>query len=247
MSHFKFFVMNTKNWNSLLTIWLIAFSLTAVSCIAHIRGNGNVVKEDRHLSNFEEISVSTGIEVLLAQDSFEKVVVEADENIQKILKTEVTGGKLKIYLEEGVLHAKKMKVYVTVKQLKALEASAGSEVNTGNKINAENLRVHASSGADVSMEVSCNNLSSDSSSGSNLKISGTTQSFTANSSSGAGLHAADLVSENGNLSASSGAHMSAKVTKELKAHASSGASINVSGNPSSKDTDSSSGGSVHIQ
>src|SRR5665647_369999 len=112
-----------KNWTNLMAIWLLVFSLTAVSCIAHIHGNGKVVKEERSVSNFEEISVSTGIEVVLNQDTFEKVVVEADENIQKILKTEVTGGKLKIYLEEGVNYAKKMKVYVTLKQLKALSAS----------------------------------------------------------------------------------------------------------------------------
>lgn len=239
--------MSTKNWNGFLTLWLIAFSLTAVSCIAHIHGNGNVVKEDRNLSNFEAISVSTGIEVLVSQDAFEKVVVEADENIQKILKTEVKGGKLKIYLEEGVLHAKKMKVYVTLKQLKALEASSGSEVNSGNKINSENLRIDTSSGSDVNLEVSCNHLITDSSSGSNLKISGTAQSFTANSSSGSGIHASGLVSERGTLTSSSGSQMDAQVTKELVANASSGSGITVSGNPSSRNTNSSSGGSVHIK
>jgi len=233
-----------KNWTNLMAIWLMVFSLIAVSCIAHIHGNGKVVKEERSVSNFEEISVSTGIEVVLNQDSFEKVVVEADENIQKILKTEVTGGKLKIYLEEGVNYAKKMKVYVTLKQLKALSASSGSEVKTDNKINSESLQISSSSGSEVTMEVSCNMLSLDSSSGSELTVSGTSASVKAESSSGSELHASKLVAEKGEASSSSGSGLEVNTTKEIKAHASSGANITVYGNPAVRDTNSSSGGDV---
>ena len=172
-----------KNLRGLSALLLISFTLTAFSCIAHIHGNGKVVKEERNISGFEEISASTGLEVVLNQDSFEKVVVEADENIQKILKTEVSGGKLKIYLEEGVNYAKKMKVYVTLKQIKSLSASAGSEVKSENKINAENLKIHASSGSEVTMEVNCTMVSASSSSGSELNVSGTAQSIKADCSS----------------------------------------------------------------
>jgi hypothetical protein len=236
-----------NNWRSLMAIWLVAFSLIAVSCIAHIHGNGKVVKEERSVSGFDQISASTGIEVALTQDSFEKVVVEADENIQKILKTEVTGGKLKIYLEEGVNYAKKMKVFVTLKQLKELEASAGAEVKSENLIKSESLKINSSSGSDVTMEVGCTMVSLDSSSGSQMNVSGTTQSVKAGCSSGANLDASKLVAENGDVSASSGADMDVHVTKDLKAHASSGAGITVYGNPTTRDTNSSSGGDVNYK
>jgi hypothetical protein len=236
-----------KNWNRLMVVWLVAFSLTAVSCIAHIHGNGKVVKEERAVSGFDEISVSTGIEVVVNQDSFEKVVVEADENIQKILKTEVSGSKLKVYLEEGVNYAKKMKVYVTVKQLKSLEASAGSEVKTEGKINADNLKIHSSSGSEVHMEVACNFVSADSSSGSELTVSGTAVSVKAESSSGSELHASKLIAEKGEASSSSGSDLEVHATKEIKAHASSGANVTVYGNPAIRDTNSSSGGDVDFK
>ena len=226
---------------------LVSFSLSVGSCIPHIRGNGNVVKEERSVNNFESISVSSGIELLINQDSFEKVVVEADENIMKILRTEVKGGKLKIFMEEGVLHAKKMKVYVTLKTLKSLECSSGSETKTDNKITTENLTVHASSGSGVNVEISCSRLKAESNSGSNLKISGTAQFISADSSSGSELNTSNLVAETGEASASSGANLKIHVTKEIKAHCSSGAQIDVSGNPTTRDTDSSSGGSIHFR
>ena len=90
--------MNKKFQCSLMILWLATFLLTAASCIGHVNGNGKVVKEVRNVSGFDAISVNNGIELLVSQDTFEKVVVEADENIQKILRTEVKDGKLKIFL-----------------------------------------------------------------------------------------------------------------------------------------------------
>jgi hypothetical protein len=239
--------MKRKVWNSLIILLLTTLSFSTISCIPHLRGNGKVVKVERNISNFKAIEVSNGIDLSITQDSFEKVVVETDENIQKILKTEVEGEMLKIYLEEGVLHAKKLNVYVTLKQLKALDTSSGADAKSTGKINAEDLKINSSSGSEAKMEVSCQHLTARSSSGSNIKLSGTAQYLTADSSSGSEINGSSLVAEKADLSASSGADIDVQVTRELKAHASSGAGINVSGSPSVKETNSSSGGSVHIR
>lgn len=239
--------MNRKIWISSLFLFFVISSFTVGSCIPHIHGNGKIVKEERNLSNFEALEVSNGIEVLVSQDSFEKVVVEVDENILKILKTQVSGGTLKIYLEENILHAKRLRVYVTLKQLKSVQTDSGSEVKSTGKISCGNLKIDSSSGSGVNMEVNATILNAESSSGSSIKISGSAVSFRGNSSSGSGIHASALVAENGNLSASSGASINVQVTKDLKAHANSGAGITVLGNPQTRNTDSSSGGSVHIK
>ncbi len=244
MYHFKHLMMNKKIQLGLMVISLIAISISAVSCFAHVNGNGKVVKEDRNIAGFEAITVNNGIDVLVSQDTFEKVVVEADENIQKILRTEVRDGKLKIFLEEGVNEAKRMKVYVTVKQLNTLDAGSGSEVKSGNQIKAEKMKIHSSSGSDVTMEINCNEASLESSSGSDLTVSGTVQSLKAGSSSGSDLNASKLIAEKGDVSASSGSDLSVHVTKELKAHASSGSDITVHGNPALRDSNSSSGGDI---
>jgi hypothetical protein len=239
--------MNIKFRNSLMAILLAAITLSAVSCIPHFRGNGNVVKEERKVSDFEALEVSTGVEVLVTQDSIEKIVVEVDSNLLKILKTRVESGTLKIYLEEGILHAKSLRVYVTLKQLRSVETGSGSNVKSENKINAEKLKLSTSSGSGIKMEVNCGKLTAESSSGSHLTVSGTAQSLNADTSSGSGIDASELVAEKGDLSASSGSHLKAQVTKEVKADASSGAGITVAGNPAVRNTDNSSGGSVHFK
>ncbi|MCE1200000.1 MAG: DUF2807 domain-containing protein [Marinilabiliales bacterium] len=239
--------MNVKIRKSVTVFLLIAASLSTISCIPHIRGNGKVVSQDRNLSGFDAIKVSSGIELVMNQDNTEKVVVEADENIQPILKTEVRGSELRIYMEESILHAKKMKVYVTLKQLKSLHASSGSEAKSTGPINSDELRIDASSGSEVHMEVVCKSISLSSSSGSELNVSGTTQSVYAESSSGSDLKASHLIAEKGNVTSSSGAELTINITKDVQAHASSGAEITVLGNPASRNSDSSSGGEVHFR
>ena len=90
-------------------------------------------------------------------------------------------------------------------------------------------------------------VSLDSSSGSQMNVSGTAQSLKASCSSGANLNASKLVSDKADVSASSGADLDVHVTKDLKAHASSGAGITVYGNPTTRDTNSSSGGDVNYK
>jgi hypothetical protein len=243
----KTFIMQRKFHYTLMAMWLTVFALTADSCFAHVRGNGKVVKEERNISGFDAITVSNGIDVLISQDTFEKVVVEADENIQKILKTEVKEGKLKIYLDESVYNAEKMKVWVTLKQLKSLEGNSGADVRSTGRINAESLKINASSGSDVKMEVNCGQLMLDSSSGSDLTVSGIAALLKASASSGSDLNAAKLVAEKGEVSASSGSDLDATVTKEVKAHASSGADVTVYGKPAIRDTNRSSGGEVNYR
>jgi hypothetical protein len=138
-------------------------------------------------------------------------------------------------------------VYVTFKELNNLEAGSGSRIKTETKVQAGELKVSVSSGSSIKAELECSNLEVRSSSGSSGTISGSATSFTAEGSSGSSLNASDLKAEKGDVSVSSGSSMSVQVTKEIRAHASSGGHISVTGNPSVRDTDSSSGGSVHFK
>jgi len=239
--------MNKKHWFSFSILWILACTVSAASCLAQINGNGKVVKETRQLSGFKAISVKTAINLLVSQGAEEKVVVETDENILPYLMTIVKDGKLDIFIKGNVNNSKEMKVYVTVKQLNELDASSAAKVKSEGKLESEDLRISASSGSAVEIGVICKNLEIKSSSGSASVLTGSATSLRAESSSGSALVTSDLKAEKGELDASSGAALVVHVTREVRAHASSGGQISISGNPSSRDTDSSSGGSVSFK
>jgi len=94
--------------------------VTTTSCFIEgmtgIKGNGNIVSEDRNLnSEFDVIKVQQGINLFLTQSNTTKLSVEADENILDLLITEVKNNELKVYFEKNVYRAKARNVYLSKK------------------------------------------------------------------------------------------------------------------------------------
>ena len=204
--------------------------------------------EIRNVKDFNAIKVSTGIDLYLTMGETEEVKVVADGEIIDKLITEVNDGTLKIYVKQNIgwnnWGNKSRKVYVSVKELKKLDVSSGSDVNSQNTLNGESLEVKVSSGSDVNLDIHYKNFSVDTSSGSDAKIIGKTKNFEAEASSGSDIKAQDLESVICKVSVSSGSDATVSVTDELYAKASSGGDIRYYGNPQIKDINESSGGDV---
>jgi hypothetical protein len=224
---------------------LFAITSCNLDYISGIKGNNNVVSEDRTISSdFEAIKVQQGITLHLTQGNSTDISVEADENIIDLLITEVKNNELKIYFEKNVYRAKARNVFLTTKNIEAISTSSGAEVIAENTIQTNSLDLDSSSGSSIKIAVNSENIKSESSSGAHIKIKGKTTNFSASSSSGSSINANDLESENSVATASSGANINLNVSGKLTANASSGGGINYKGSPAEVDKNSSSGGSV---
>ena len=198
--------------------------------------------------SFNGIDVSSGIDLYIRMGDTEEVKIVADDDIIEKIITEVEGGVLKIYVKQNNWFNwsgnEKRKAYVTVKELKKVHASAGSDVKSENTLKGDDLEVSASSGSDLTLDVFYKNLKVDTSSGSDANLSGKVKYLTASSSSGSDLDARNLESVICKVSVSSGSDATVNVSEELEASASSGGDIDYYGNPSVKNIDESSGGDV---
>lgn len=208
-------------------------------------------KQNRNVRNFNAISVSTGIDLLLKMGEKEMVRIEADDSIIDEIITEVRGGTLHIYKKSNNWfnifnwrRTNQVKAYVTVTNLQKIDASAGSDVKSENTLNGERLDIKASSGSNVFLNVIYKDVLLNASSGSDIKMSGKAKTVEANASSGADINARELDAVIGRASASSGADVEVNATGEIYARASSGADIKYYGNPEIKNIEKSSGGDV---
>lgn len=221
---------------------LLAFLLFAQVALAQ------VVREDRKVSSYDGVKVSTGIEVYIRQGSSQSVTVEADEDDIEDLMTEVKGGILNIYFENKSSFwnwdQRSGKVFVTVTEIKLITSSSGSDVIGETVLVSDYLEVESSSGSDLKLHVKVKTLKAESSSGSDMELSGEAEFFEASSSSGSDLEAIDLTARKAKLRASSGSDLSANVTEDIEADASSGSDITYSGRPQYVNIDESSGGDV---
>lgn len=233
-----------KRYRIPLFMMFLTSSLLLASCLFGIRGSGKVVKSERQVEQFEAISASAGIEVILLQDSIIKVVVEADDNLQPIIKTEVSNGELRIFPQKPISYALAKRVFVSFKTLHSVEASSGSDIKSKMALKLELLNLSASSGASINLKLLVNKLSVEGSSGGNIDLSGSAESMDVDGSSGANIRMSEVQSKMVNAGASSGANLKIFASEKIVAKASSGGGISVEGNPKERNIEKSSGGDI---
>lgn len=237
--------MKTRN-----TLAAIGLALLLSACNFNINtgenGNGNVVTQERNVTeDFTEVRGSAGLDVYLTQGDENKIVVEADENLQQYIEADIEGGKLHITTSENIGRSKAKKVYVTYKELNTVEASSGADVTGNSVIKSENLSLKSSSGAQLNVEIFAKNLSAKTSSGADLIVSGKASSLKADASSGSELNAKELLVIDCNAEASSGAEITVNVKDKLETNVSSGGEVNYYGNPVSVNSNESHSGNVN--
>ncbi|MCH3884686.1 head GIN domain-containing protein [Tenacibaculum aquimarinum] len=234
--------------SKIITLFVLA-TLT-VSCAGNmfnsVSGNRNVKTENRKIQdNFSVVKVSTGIDLYITQGNEVSLVVEADENLHDIIKTEVNeNGKLSIYSEKNIWKAKARKVHLTLTNIEELIATSGSDVYTENTIKATNFKVSVTSGADAKIEVDAENVESNATSGADLSISGSTTKHTSSATSGSSIYAFGLKSKQTNASVTSGADIDVYASESIDARATSGGDIDYKGNPTNVNKKETSGGDV---
>lgn len=237
--------MKTFTKITVLLVILFTTSSCFIEGLTGIRGNRNVVSEDRTISsNFDVIKVQQGIHLYLTQDSSTDIKVEADENIIDLLITEVKNNELKVYFEKNVYKAKARNVYLSTDDISKIKTSSGAYVKSENTLQVSFLDLESSSGSSIKVYVNADEVISSSSSGADIEIFGRTKSFSARASSGSSIDADELETIDAYAKASSGANINVNVSGNLTAKASSGGDIDYEGNPNDVDKNTSSGGSV---
>ena len=137
--------MKNQKINYLVSFSLVfgmLFLLTSSCTYAYkgIKGNGNVVKQERDVSSFSGIEVGGAFRVYLTQGSSEKLVVEADENLLEVIETEVKGSTLKIRTTEDIRDSKELNIYITFKNLEEPDISGACQMTGENKFKYNKAR-----------------------------------------------------------------------------------------------------------
>jgi len=232
---------------TLLKISAVLFLfISTTSCTFNgVKGNGDVITKNRKISNdFTKIKVSRGLDVYITKNSKVSLVVEADENLHDLIKTEVKNGTLIITSEKNIWRAKSKKIHLSVENLNEILVSSGAEVYSENTLDYDDLKVTATSGSEATLRLNVNNLVSKSSSGADIKLSGKAIDFDVSASSGSDILAYNLEAKNIIAKASSGSDIKVFATGSFDGTATSGADIRYKGKPKIVQKNSNSGGSI---
>lgn len=196
------------------------------------RGNGNVIKQERSVPAFKAIRISGAFDIILSQGTTQSIIVEADDNLMSIIKTEVKGEELIIENTKPIHNSRSLKVYVTFKELKKIDISGAVDLETSGKLTMDELSIDGSGASDSKMELDVKKLDIDCSGGSKLKFSGTATNVTMDVSGAVDIYAYGLLTESFHLDISGAGNAEINVSKELNVEISGAASVHYKGNPS---------------
>jgi len=198
--------------------------------------------------SFNNITLSGGIDLYLSQYDNEAVAVSASSaEYRNNIKTVVENNTLKIYFDgakQWNTGNKKLKVYVSFKQLEKIQASGACNVQIAGMLQVPTLVLVLSGSCDFKGAVKVGTLAIELSGASDARISGTSTLLTIQSSGASDLKAYDLVTDVCNAKASGASDINITVNKELNAHASGASDIHYKGNAVIKDMHSSGSSSV---
>jgi len=151
----------------LIIIILIACSLTRLVFLAACngnstfgkKGNGHVLAEDRKVQPFTKLSIEGVFPIEVQQDGgTEWVKVETDENLQEYITVTNHGTELKVEMKDkpAIRKSTKMKVYVNVKDLKALNFNSVGELTTKGTLKLDGIEINTESVGKMNLGIDAN-------------------------------------------------------------------------------------------
>lgn len=230
-----------------IIVTLVALFFGSCSNINSITGSGKVTTEKRAIEgDFKTVEVNNAIDLVIEQSDKTEIVVEADDNLQKEITTNVENGVLIISCKfSNFNNVSSKKVVVKMPVIEGLEATSASTITSKNILKGDNISLSSSSASSINVTTEYESIQIESSSGSNQSVNGKVIHLETSASSGGIIDASKLLANEIDANASSGGSIQVHPLVSLKADASSGGNINYNGTPKSIQKEEHSGGSVN--
>jgi len=135
-----------------LLITISLFCLAASAQKAKIKGDKNVVTDDRSFGYFTKLEVNDKIKLTLKQSKSTKLVIEADENLHDVIDSDFENGALVLSLNKRIKSSKRFNLTLFVDDLDFIELNDDSELIGGEEFNFFDLEVVLNDKSDLKME-----------------------------------------------------------------------------------------------
>lgn len=196
------------------------------------RGSGNVITEERDVSDFDRLNL-TGIgEVILTQGDLEELRIEAEDNLIPLLKTEVRNGTLHIgFTRRSVIPTEPVRFYLTMRDIRGLNTSGVSSLNAG-KIETDRLEVAISGTGNMDIdELTAEQLTIHVSGAGNFYAEGSADSQKVVLSGAGNYDGEDLESQEADITISGFGNVTVWATSRLDVSISGSGSVDYYGSP----------------
>ena len=136
---------------------IIAIGSVSTQCSrAEVRGSTVIVKQERSAQPISGLYADGSFDIELTQGKEPALVVEADDNIVSLVKTEYQGQDLRIYLDQSNikdLSFEHIRIYVTVPSIDAIHLNGPIELNGHGMWKMDQLNLFTQGPSDVHLDI----------------------------------------------------------------------------------------------
>ncbi len=159
------------------------------------------------------------------------MVVEADENLLGIIRTEVRGNTLVIESEENIRNAKELNVFINFMTLEKIQLSGAVEVKGQNALKLGDLKIDGSGASEITLDLTADELRCEFSGASEIDLRGSSKVCIVDVSGASEIDAYDFEVSEMDIEVSGAGDANVYVTEDLKARVSGAGTIRYKGNP----------------
>jgi len=172
---------------------LTSYTASAKCDDEKVKGNGKVVTNERALSSFDKINLAGSIDIIIDENGKEAVTVEADENLQEYIITEVKDGALNIHEKEHYsLNATKLVVRVNCSKLSAINSGGSGDVKTASPLKGDDFSISHGGSGDFNVTFAVKKLKISTAGSGDYVLKGTADEFNLSSAGSGDVNAKEL-------------------------------------------------------
>jgi hypothetical protein len=197
-----------------------------------VKGNGNVVTENKQVGDFTGVELQASFDVFLSEGSATSIKIEAEENIIPHIELHVVNGILNIETEDNIWLStrKPVKIFITSPGYNNIQVSSSGTITGQTKIsNATKLDISVSGSGELKLDVDAPEIETNVSGSGEMSLSGETKKFSGDVSGSGDIKAMNLKSEESDLQVSGSGNIDVYASIKLEANVSGSGDVRYKG------------------
>lgn len=205
-----------------------------------IKGNGYIISKNINTASYDKVLVNGFFDVELQSGEEGKILLKGEENIIEFITFTVENNTLKVATEKGKYivpsSGKKIQIIVPFESLNEVSLSGSGNINSKDKITADNFICDLSGSGNIELTVDAKNIKASVSGSGDLMLSGDSTNIQCKVTGSGDLNAAKLKSKNAEANVTGSGDCKVYCTDDLEARVTGSGDITYFGDPNKKDT-----------
>lgn len=189
-----------------------------------------MASEDRKTDAFSKIATSGNFKIVLKQGAA-AIEVSTDDNLLKIVETEVSGDELKISTKNEICNDKPIEIDITNPNFAAVKSSGTLDLSADGQLNVKDFDMELAGVSKVNLDLTAANVKTLANGSSEINLKGQAAANNVTLNGSANLNALDFIVATYKIETRGDAHCKVNVLSELSVNVSGAGDVQYKGNP----------------